>query len=215
MPSAAILAGGRATRFGGLDKGAVIVQGRSILDRQLTALAQVTDDILYVGAKPPAEYRDLLREVPDLRPGLGPLGGLDTALSAARDDTVLVIAGDMPFLTAEFLEYVARMAGAAGSMGNPGNPGSPGSPGSIDAAVPRTARGRHPLAAAYRRACKARVRARLAAGTLAMRGLLEELQVLEIGPDAIAQFGDPERLLANVNTQADLDQVQSLAGHTR
>ena len=209
MPSAAILAGGRATRFGGLDKGAVIVQGRSILDRQLTALTQVTDDILYVGAKPPAEYRDLLREVPDLRPGLGPLGGLDAALGAARDDTVLVIAGDMPFLTAEFLEYLARMAGDAGSMGNPGNPGI------IDAAVPRTARGRHPLAAAYRRACQPRVRARLAAGTLAMRGLLEELQVLEIGPDAIAQFGDPERLLANVNTQADLDQVQSLAGHTR
>ena len=209
MPSAAILAGGRATRFGGLDKGAVIVQGRSILDRQLTALTQVTDDILYVGAKPPAEYRDLLREVPDLRPGLGPLGGLDAALGAARDDTVLVIAGDMPFLTAEFLEYLARMAGDAGSMRNPGNPGN------IDAAVPRTARGRHPLAAAYRRACQPRVRARLAAGTLAMRGLLEELQVLEIGHDAIAQFGDPERLLANVNTQADLDQVQSLAGHTR
>lgn len=209
MPSAAILAGGRATRFGGLDKGAVIVQGRSILDRQLTAITQVTDDILYVGAKPPAEYRDLLREVPDLRPGLGPLGGLDTALGAARDDTVLVIAGDMPFLTAEFLEYLARMAGDAGSMANPGSPGN------IDAAVPRTARGWHTLTAAYRRACQPRVRARLAAGTLAMRGLLDELQVLEIGHDAIARFGDPERLLANVNTPADLDQVQSLAGHTR
>ncbi len=209
MPSAAILAGGRATRFGGLDKGAVIVQGRSILDRQLTAITQVTDDILYVGAKPPAEYRDLLREVPDLRPGLGPLGGLDTALGAARDDTVLVIAGDMPFLTAEFLEYLARMASDAGSMGNPGNPGN------IDAAVPRTALGTHPLAAAYRRACQPRVRARLAAGELAMRGLLEELQVLEIGHDANARFGDPGRLLANVNTPADLDQAQSLAGHTR
>ncbi len=206
MPSAAILAGGRATRFGGLDKGAVIVQGRSILDRQLTALTQVTDDILYVGAKPPAEYRRFLREVPDRLPGLGPLGGLDAALAAARDDTVLVVAGDMPFLTAAFLEYLARMAGGAGN---------PGRPGEIDAAVPRTTRGTHPLAAAYRRACQPRVRARLAAGQLAMRGLLEELQVLEIGHDAIARFGDPERLLANVNTPADLDQVQSLAGHTR
>jgi len=212
MPSAAILAGGRATRFGGLDKGAVIVQGRSILDRQLTALTQVTDDILYVGAKPPAEYRRLLREVPDPLPGLGPLGGLDAALAAARDDTVLIVAGDMPFLTAAFLEYLARMAGDAGSIGNPG---SPGNPGNIDAAVPRTARGTHPLAAAYRRACQPRVRARLAAGELAMRGLLEALQVLEIGHHAIAQFGDPRRLLANVNTPADLDQVQSLAGHPR
>ena len=38
MPSAAILNGGRATRFGGCDKGALLVGGRSIRDRQLQEL---------------------------------------------------------------------------------------------------------------------------------------------------------------------------------
>jgi molybdopterin-guanine dinucleotide biosynthesis protein A len=38
VPSAAILAGGRASRFGGRDKSALIVNGRTILDRQLSAL---------------------------------------------------------------------------------------------------------------------------------------------------------------------------------
>ena len=200
MPSAAILAGGRATRFGGLDKGATIVQGRSILDRQLTELTQVTDDILYVGANPSAEYRGRLRAVADALPGLGPLGGLDAALGAARDDTVLVVACDMPFVTAGFLAFLASLIETEGDL---------------DAVVPRTARGAHPLAAAYRRTCRARVRTMLAAGDRAMRGLLEGLRVRDVAPDEMARFGNPDVLLANVNTPADLDQVQSLAGHTR
>ena len=38
MASAAILAGGRASRFGGSDKSALVVGGRSILDRQIEEL---------------------------------------------------------------------------------------------------------------------------------------------------------------------------------
>jgi molybdopterin-guanine dinucleotide biosynthesis protein A len=200
MPSAAILAGGRATRFGGLDKGAVLVSGRPILERQLTELMQVTDDILYVGAKAPADYRRRLREIPDLRPGLGPLGGLEAALGAARDDTVIVVAGDMPFLTAGFLAFLASLADAEPPP---------------DAVVPRTGSGIHPLAAAYRRSCRPRVQALLAEGALAMRGLLDGLRVRDVEPDEIGRFGNPALLLANVNTPADLDHLQALAGHTR
>jgi molybdopterin-guanine dinucleotide biosynthesis protein A len=200
MPSAAILAGGRATRFGGLDKSATIVQGRSILDRQLAELTQVTSDILYVGANPSAEYRGRLRAVADPRPGLGPLGGLDAALGAARDDTVLVVACDMPFVTAAFLAFMASLIEAEGDL---------------DAVVPRTSRGAHPLAAAYRRTCRPRVRTLLATGERAMRGLLADLRVRDVAPDEVARFGNPELLLANVNTPTDLDHVQSLAGHTR
>jgi molybdopterin-guanine dinucleotide biosynthesis protein A len=200
MPSAAILAGGQATRFGGLDKGAALVHGRSILDRQLAALTQVTDDILYVGANPSAEYRGRLRAVADLLPGLGPLGGLDAALGAARDDTVVVVAGDMPLLTGPFLLFLASLADTERH---------------VDAVVPRTAHGMHPLAAVYRKACRPRIQAVLAGDERAMRALLETLHVREVGIDELARFGNPDLLLANVNTPADLDQVQSLAGHTR
>ena len=47
--SAAILAGGQARRFGGRDKGALLVDGRSIRDRQIAELATLTSDILIVG----------------------------------------------------------------------------------------------------------------------------------------------------------------------
>ena len=47
--SVAILAGGRATRFGGRDKGMLLVDGRTIRDRQVAELSSLTDDILIVG----------------------------------------------------------------------------------------------------------------------------------------------------------------------
>src|SRR6185436_7857529 len=47
--SAAILAGGQATRFGGRDKSRLLVDGHTILDRQLGALAPLIDDVMIIG----------------------------------------------------------------------------------------------------------------------------------------------------------------------
>src|SRR5439155_16087595 len=49
MRRIAILAGGRATRFDGRDKSALLVDGRTILDRQLDELSPLTDDVMIVG----------------------------------------------------------------------------------------------------------------------------------------------------------------------
>src|SRR5688572_28807820 len=83
MPSAAILAGGRASRFDGRDKSALMVGGRSILDRQLTELAPMCDDVmLVIGEHASADVPPGLRLVRDRVPECGPLGGLDAALAA-------------------------------------------------------------------------------------------------------------------------------------
>ena len=87
MHSGAILAGGRATRFDGRDKGALLVGGRSIRDRQLHELSQVADEILLVGASVAPSVPGLtIRLVADRVRGAGPLGGLDAALAACRRD---------------------------------------------------------------------------------------------------------------------------------
>ena len=86
MQSAAILAGGRATRFGGRDKGALVVEGRTIRDRQLAMLSEVADEVLIVAPG----------HVEDIFPECGPMGGVHTAVSAATHDAVFVIACDMP-----------------------------------------------------------------------------------------------------------------------
>src|SRR4051794_13778353 len=99
--SAAILTGGRATRFGGRDKSALTVEGRTILQRQLDALAGVVDEVLIVGS------------AHDLVPGCGPLGGLHAALSAARGDGVFLVACDMPYLSGPFIAHLLSLAHGA------------------------------------------------------------------------------------------------------
>jgi molybdopterin-guanine dinucleotide biosynthesis protein A len=187
MPSAAILAGGRASRFGGLDKGALTVHGRSILDRQIDALSPLSDDIMYVGARPPAGYRGVLREVPDRLAGRGPLAGLEAALAAARHLSTLVIACDMPFVSTALLGHLAAAAD--------------------DVAVPRTARGRHPLCACYTDRCQPAIARQLARGELPLHALLAQLRVVDIAGAELEQFGDPERLLTNINTSADYERI--------
>src|SRR5262245_19674981 len=136
--SVAILAGGRATRFGGRDKSALVVDGRPILERQLAELGPLSDDLMLVGARddqwlpePPRR----VRRIADIVPGSGPLGGIHAALSEARGDAVLIVACDMPYVTAGFAEYLFSLAGASHVV------------------VPRGDDGVHPLCAVYARAC--------------------------------------------------------------
>jgi molybdopterin-guanine dinucleotide biosynthesis protein A len=187
VPSGAILAGGAARRFGGRDKGTLLIGGQSLRDRQIAELAALTDDILIVGghgerAGGPTSGGPSVRFVPDRVAGCGPLGGLDAALAAARDDTLVVVACDMPFVTRALLEYLASHVGDA------------------DAAVPFDEHGPHPLCAAYARGCRGAVSRRIEEGRLAVRGLLDDLRVWAVREPELALFGDPRRLLANVNT---------------
>ena len=184
---AAILAGGQATRFGGRDKSALLVDGRRILEHQMAALAPAVDEVLIVGG-PRATIHDIV-------PGCGPLGGLHAALTAARGDAVLLVACDMPYLSTPLLAYLLSLATEA------------------DVVVPRSERGYHPLCAVYTRACLDPVAVRLADRRLNMRELVDSMRTRVVPVDEIRRFGDPDRLLANVNTPADYAGLEALQGH--
>ncbi len=194
MASAAILMGGAARRLDGRDKGAIPVGGQRIRDRQLRTLAEITDDIMIVGghlADPPTGTR----LIADQHPGLGPLAGLESALASSRDHTVVVLACDLPFVTTELLVYLLSLAPTA------------------DAIVPRTDRGYHPLCAVYDRRCLEMVTRQLTRRDLAVKGLLAALRVRAVESDELTQFGPEARLLANVNTAADLNEIETLLNH--
>jgi molybdenum cofactor guanylyltransferase len=185
--SAAILAGGRATRLGGADKASLVVGGARIVERQLAALAGLSDDVRIV-SNDAARYADLdVRVVPDAIAGAGPLGGLYTALLDARHERVLVLACDLPFVPAALLERLAAESGTGEQ---------------VDAVVPRTRRGLEPLCAVYRKDCAGVVRDRIARGDLRMTALVAALRVRELGHEALAPY-DGEALFENVNTPHD------------
>lgn len=195
MISAAILAGGDARRFDGRDKSQLRVGGVTILDRQLAALDGIVDEVLLVGYRGNAPVPAHVRRVSDRAPGHGPLGGLDAAMAATTAGAILVLACDMPHVTGAFLSHlIAQRAGA-------------------DAVVPRTERGYHPLCAVYARACHGAAQHRLSQGQLRMVGLLEDVRIRVVEPDEMASYGDHRHLLANVNTLAELDAIESQLSH--
>lgn len=184
--SAAILAGGRARRLGGLDKAALLLGGTRIIDRQLAILRTLSEDVTVV-ANDPTRYAALqLPVVPDLVPGAGALGGVYTALDIARHDVVVVLACDLPFVTADLLDRLITEADDT-----------------VDAVVPRSRRGLEPLCAVYRKRCAPVLRERIETGALQLSALPDVLRVREVGPAALAPYDATGRLFANVNTPHD------------
>ena len=194
--SAAILAGGLATRLGGCDKSALLVDGRAILDRQIDTLTPLVEDLMIVGHS--VNVTHLIpgaRVIADIVPGCGPLGGLHAALTSARSDVLFLVACDMPYVSSAFVEHLLSLAGEA------------------DAIVPQTERGYHPLCAVYTRTCLEPAAAQLADRRLKMLELLERVRVRVVPLEEIRRFGAPDRLLANVNTPADYAGLETLQGH--
>ena len=94
--------------MGGQPKALLQVGGTRIIDRQLTTIRAVAKHVAIV-ANDRELYADLGVQVwSDVRPGCGPLGGILTALVNASTTVTLIIAGDMPFLTAKFLRFLAE-----------------------------------------------------------------------------------------------------------
>jgi len=192
MQTAAILAGGRARRLGGRDKSRILIGGRTILARQLDVLQQVVPRIVII-ANAPEQFADAgVPVLPDAVPGSGSLGGIYTALADAGGP-VLVLAGDMPFVTAPFLARVIEAGQEA------------------DIAIPRGDDGYQPLCANYAPACTGPLRRRIERGALKVVDLLADVRVRELGPDEIAPFDPDGLLLLNINTAGDLARAELAA----
>ena len=94
-----VLAGGASSRFGGQDKTAQRVAGRTLLGRAVQALADGgAGTVVVVGPRLPADVAItcrlvLTREDP---PGAGPVAGLQAGLAHVAADEVVVLAADLP-----------------------------------------------------------------------------------------------------------------------
>jgi molybdopterin-guanine dinucleotide biosynthesis protein A len=190
--AAAILAGGRARRFGGRDKSRLVVEGLPIIIRQVEVLQLVASRLVIVG-RGPERFADLnLPVYDDVIPEAGALGGIYTALDVAEREFVLTVACDLPFLHAGLLDRLVELASGA-----------------RDGAWVHTPQGIEPLIACYRQSARARIRRQIELGRLKAADLGSVLEVAEMDVDELARFGPPARLLANVNTPDDYVQYVS------
>lgn len=102
--SAVILAGGRATRMGGDDKGWVPLAGKSLIEHVLDRLRPQVDEVLINANRSQARYQTLAPVIGDGNDDFqGPLAGMQAGLAAARHDWVLFVPCDGPALPLDLM----------------------------------------------------------------------------------------------------------------
>ncbi len=111
--SALILAGGKATRFGGIAKHELVVDGETIFARQVHVLAPRVAEILVSSPRDIAGFRTVRDHVA----GVGPLAGIAAGLEACRTPWLLVLAGDMPYVSGELVEMLLGRADGIDAVG--------------------------------------------------------------------------------------------------
>nr|NIP80629.1 molybdenum cofactor guanylyltransferase [Gemmatimonadota bacterium]NIQ58961.1 molybdenum cofactor guanylyltransferase [Gemmatimonadota bacterium]NIU79155.1 NTP transferase domain-containing protein [Gammaproteobacteria bacterium]NIX45544.1 NTP transferase domain-containing protein [Gemmatimonadota bacterium]NIY09836.1 NTP transferase domain-containing protein [Gemmatimonadota bacterium] len=167
----------------------------------------------------PELYRDLDLPVrPDLRPGLGALGGLHTGLHWAREagrPGILAVACDMPFVEPALLsalldraaDPLRRRKASTARRQHAGRRALP------DVVLPesRSQRGVEPLCAYYATSCLAAVEARLDRDDHRMIGFHDDVAVATIPLAAVERLGDPAVVFMNVNTREDRDRAEAIA----
>ena len=133
--SAVILAGGNSSRMG-QDKAWIEICGQPLMRRAVAPVRDSGIRDVFISGRTDTDYSTLGCSVLfDLEPGGGPLGGIERALATATAPLVLVLAVDLPAITAAFLRRLAAYC----------NP--------LTGAVPRLRGELEPLAAIYPQRC--------------------------------------------------------------
>jgi molybdopterin-guanine dinucleotide biosynthesis protein A len=111
--TAVVLAGGRAARLGGRAKPQLEVGGRTMLDTVLAAVADAERRVVVGPRQPVPADVVLVREHP---PGGGPVSALRAGLDEVTTDVVALLAGDLPFLTAELVAQLRALLTGDGAL---------------------------------------------------------------------------------------------------
>ncbi len=187
--TAFVLAGGQSTRMG-TEKALLEWQGSTLLERALRTARSAASVARVVGPKTGlAAYDDV---VEDIYRDRGPLGGIHAALAASITELNLILAVDMPFLEARFLNFLISRA----------QEGTP------TVTVPKTGGGWQPLCAIYRRSFAQVAESALREGRNKVDALFSQVPLCVIEEAELRRLGFDPLMFENLNTRAQFEQAR-------
>lgn len=101
-----ILAGGKNTRIGGTSKAFIQLNDTSFLNLITSTIEQLFNDIIIV-TNNPQDYSGIKNNysiITDKIKGIGPLGGIYSALFHCSAEAIFVVPCDMPYLNKQVIE---------------------------------------------------------------------------------------------------------------
>ena len=186
-----VLAGGASKRMG-RDKALLPHGGATLVEHIAKIVKEAAGSVTLIGDSARLAHLDL-PVVADDRPGLGPAGGVYTALRVSETDWNLVVACDMPAVTVEALRAILRQAGITGHFEPSLSPHfQPPHIQRFCVAALGSGDEPEPLCAVYHRACLPALARAIQDKRLKMRDFLKEIEAVGVPFDGPA--------LANVNT---------------
>ncbi|NNK49379.1 MAG: molybdenum cofactor guanylyltransferase [Gemmatimonadetes bacterium] len=196
-----VLAGGRSRRYGS-DKAFAELGGVSLVQRAARTLMPLVDRVVVVANDLDRHSAEEQTVRPDLVSGIGPLGGLHTAVAWAAEEGMrgaVVLATDMPFVPTPLLEDLASTL----------------EPGAAVLPASRGPRGFEPLCAAYDVGCLPAIEAAIEKGDRAVISFLPavDLRIVELA--RVSSYGDPDTMFFNVNRPEDHFRADALLAALR
>lgn len=190
--TALLLTGGRSSRMG-QNKALLSLapEGPPVVSLAVERLQTVADEILLVGSDPEPYAFLGLRQVSDVFPGAGSLGGIYSGLRAARNPFALAVACDMPFLNPALLHYMAEL------------------PRDYDVLVP-VLEEPEPMHAIYSRACLPWMEENLEAGRYKIIGWFDKARVRRLESDVVGRYDPLFHSFFNMNTPTEWVQAQEM-----
>lgn len=103
--SAIILAGGKSTRMG-YDKTKLMLDGKTLIDTIILALMPAFTELLVCGLKGSTSIIENVKQIDDIYPGIGPVGGIYTGLYYSSEDINFITACDIPEINLKLIKYM-------------------------------------------------------------------------------------------------------------
>jgi molybdopterin-guanine dinucleotide biosynthesis protein A len=192
-----VMAGGGSTRFG-FDKARAELNGQTMLVRMCKLVREVTESVSVVA--PFGRYAELgERVVDDHWPGEGPLGGIISALidAHARNHQhawCLIVGCDMPFLTDEWLTYLANRARAS----------------SAAVVAPQSALGLEPLCACWHTGATGKLQYAFEDSVRKVTDAMKRVATEVVDESDWKRFDKAGRLFWNMNTPKEYEEARRI-----
>ena len=176
----------------GQDKALLPVNGRALVEIVARNVLRGLDSVTLVGSR--AKYGALgMPVIEDIYPGLGPLSGIHAALTHSRKPLCMIVGCDMPFISVEFIEYLAKIAVVADA----------------DVTVAESSEyGYETLCAVYNKTALPQVEEAIAQRELKIAALYGRLKVRTLSAEECRPFNSHGVLFSNVNTAEDFTQAR-------
>ena len=189
--SAAILIGGKSTRYG-TDKAYLRLSDDPVSVHIYRMLVDVFPEVFFISGKKRKEMTNGVVVLKDLHPDIGPLGGLATALEHASHPACFLTACDLPFIDRN---VIAKLWDQTRDF---------------DITVPKWNGLLEPMVCFYHKRCLPEVHRAINTGNYMLQGFWENLRVRYVDMHAHYPVKTLNRLFFNINTQADFQQAMKL-----